>query len=69
MKRKDRQIIFETDPGELVKQANELEKTLATGEINRYTNQSKNIRERKNLRQKLAVIRTVIRQKELAHGS
>ena len=69
MKKKDRQIIFQTDASELVKQAGELEKALATGEVNRYTNQSKNVRERKNLRRKLAVIRTVIRQKELAHGN
>jgi ribosomal protein L29 len=69
MKKKDRQIIFQTDVIELKKQARELEKALAAGEVNRYTNQSKNVRERKNLRRKLAVIRTVIRQKELAHGN
>jgi ribosomal protein L29 len=68
MKKKDKQTIFQTDAADLAKQVHELNLKLASLSINRYTNQSKNIRERKNLRGQVAVIKTVIRIKELENG-
>lgn len=68
MKRKEINIISETDFAELKKQGIELKKKLAQLAVSRYTNQSKNIRERKELRRKIAIILTVQKQKENAHG-
>lgn len=53
---------------ELVKRIEELETKLASGQVNRYTKQSKNTREAKHMRVTLAVYRTIARQKEIAHG-
>ena len=40
---------------------------LAIGAMNRYTKQSKNVREGRALREKIARVATFIRQKELIH--
>jgi ribosomal protein L29 len=69
MKKKEKQIILESDTKDLSKQASELKKKLASLSVNRYTNQSKNVRERKNIRLQLAVMKTVLRKKELEHGN
>jgi ribosomal protein L29 len=69
MKKKDRQAITQSEPTEIVKQVSELTKKLATLTINRYTIQSKNVRERKNIRLQVALLKTVLRQKELLHGN
>jgi ribosomal protein L29 len=68
MKKKDKTNITDTDLITLKKQALELANNLAARRVNRYTKQSKNTREDKILRQKLAIILTVIRNKELANG-
>jgi ribosomal protein L29 len=68
MKMKDKTTIVETDVQTLKKQAMELADNLAARRVNRYTKQSKNTREDKMSRQKLAVILTAIRNKELVHG-
>jgi len=40
---------------------------LAIGVMNRYTKQSKNVREGRALREKIAVVSTLLRQKEIVH--
>lgn len=35
--------------------------------MNRYTKQSKNVREGKSLREKIAIVSTFLRQKEIVH--
>ena len=40
---------------------------LAILTMNRYTKQSKNVREGKALRQKIALVSTILKQKEMSH--
>ncbi len=40
---------------------------LSIGAMNRYTKQSKNVREGRALREKIARVATLMRQKELIH--
>jgi ribosomal protein L29 len=68
MKKKDRNAIKETDAAELKKQAAELRRKLQELALGRHTKPSKNVKERKNLRYKLALVMTELRQKELEHG-
>lgn len=65
MKKKEKTTLGEASVDQLKKRAVELEKDLETLAINRYTKQSKNVRESKILRYKLAVVKTIIRQKEM----
>jgi ribosomal protein L29 len=67
MKKKDKQLLFDTDTSALEKQSWDIKQKLATASINLYTKPLKNTREMKNLRQKLAVIQTIIRSKEISH--
>lgn len=53
--------------GELGKQVLDVREKLAAHKFDRYTKQSKNLREAWGLRQKLAVMLTVLKEKELTH--
>lgn len=68
MKAKDKKQLGSMDEAELTKTLVETEKKLAGVVGSRYSKQSVNVREVKNLRYKIAVLRTFIRQKELQHG-
>lgn len=68
MKKKDRSSIATKSENELVKLAGDL-----SGEINkqgqsRFTEQQKNTRLGRELRKKLAVVKTLLRQKQLGGG-
>jgi ribosomal protein L29 len=52
---------------ELVKVLVDAKTALAILTMNRYTKQSKNVREGKALRQKIALVSTFLRQKEIVH--
>lgn len=53
---------------ELKKEAATIKKTIYTTMVSRQTKSEKNVREIKKMRNKRAVLLTVIRQKELNHG-
>ena len=52
---------------ELSKVIQETERTLAEYLINRYSKQSKNVHEGTAMRRKIAVIKTLLNQKEMKH--
>jgi ribosomal protein L29 len=68
MKHKDKISIMDAAAEELTKQAGDIRAKLSGLKIDRFTKPPKNSREVKNLRQKLAVVLTALRQKELQHG-
>lgn len=68
MKRKDKTVIFENTADELAKQADEIRVKITQLKVDRFTKPAKNSREIKNLRYKLAIILTAVRQKEMFHG-
>ncbi len=59
--------IRKKDAKERISDASTMKKKLAVLSMDRYTKQSKNLRERKNMRKNLARILTVIREEELTH--
>ena len=65
MKKNDKTTIFGLENQELLKQAGEIRTKLLTLKLERFTKPAKNSREMKNLRLKLALIMTALRQKEL----
>jgi len=65
MKKINKKIVEDGGISELKKNAEEISDQLAALRLNKYTKPSKNLREYKNLRQKLAIIKTHIREKEL----
>lgn len=65
MKKKEKTALHEASIDQLKKRSHELEKDLAILMVNRYTKQSKNVRESRILRYKLAMVKTIIRQKEM----
>lgn len=67
MKANKRKELKNSDLASLVKKASEIAGELAKLDVGRYTNPSKNLRARKMMRKELAVIRTIIREKELRH--
>ena len=67
MKRKDLNTLRDMKPTELVKAISETKHKLAEILVNRYSKQSKNSREGRLLARKIAIIETLIRQKELTH--
>jgi ribosomal protein L29 len=67
MKRKDLHTLREMKPTELVKAIAETKTKLAQIMINRYSKQSKNVREIRELRRKIAVGATILHEKELVH--
>lgn len=68
MKRKEQSTMITTDAGELRKEIRTLRTRIASLAVGRTTKPSKNVREMKNIRNRLATILTIVRQKELAHG-
>lgn len=68
MKSKEKQTLISGNEEEMAKQIADLEQKLVTLSVNGYTKQSKNTRERKMLRYKIAYIKTAKRMKELSHG-
>lgn len=65
MKIKEKTSLHQATETQLKKQILDLEKSLAGIMANRYTKQSKNVREARQLRHKLAVMKTILHQKEL----
>ena len=67
MKKKEKTNLHSNSPAELVKAINDAESTLAQLKVTRYSKQSKNVKEARTLRNKIAVVKTILRQKELQH--
>lgn len=65
MKKKEKQSLQAMSPEALTKDLRQVTDKLAATLLSRYTKQSKNIREVRTMRRKIAVIKTVLRQKEL----
>ena len=65
MKAKEKTSIRNMSKGELAKYIKESEKKLAQYKINRYSKQSKNVREGLGLKRSLAVAKTIAHEKEL----
>jgi len=69
MKKREKQQIRSVSTAELIKQLGGLEVLLADRLVNRYTKPAKNLHEGKFLRQKIAVLKTWLREKEIVHES
>jgi ribosomal protein L29 len=67
MKLKERTAIANMKVVELVKLIAEEKHKLADYRVNRYSKQSKNVRETTAIRRKVAIAQTVLRSKELLH--
>jgi ribosomal protein L29 len=67
MKTKDKTTMHNSSVAELTKVVKDSEAKLAEWGVNRYSKQSKNVREARALRNKIAVAKTVLRYKELQH--
>ena len=67
MKTKEKTALKAMEKKELVKVLLDAKTALAILTMNRYTKQSKNVREGLALRGKIAFVSTLLRQKELAH--
>ncbi len=67
MKKKEKTSLQSMSGAELGKVLVDAKTALAIGAMNRYTKQSKNVREGRALREKIARVATFIRQKELIH--
>lgn len=68
MRKKDKMSLKELDLDMLTKEISQVREKLAGMTISRYTKPSKNVRESKNLRQRLAIVLTLKKEKELIHG-
>ncbi|OGG24289.1 50S ribosomal protein L29 [Candidatus Gottesmanbacteria bacterium RIFCSPLOWO2_01_FULL_43_11b] len=67
MKKKEKSELRGATLEELIKQISGVEKTAAEKMRDRATKSVKNVREIKMLRKKIAVLKTVVRQKEFTH--
>jgi len=67
MKKKEKTSLHSASPAELSKIIRETEAKLAELTVTRYSKQSKNTREARTLRNRIAITRTVLRYKELQH--
>jgi len=67
MKQKDLKTLREMKPPELAKAIAETKMKLAQIQVNRYSKQSKNVRETRGLRNKIAVALTILHEKEFVH--
>jgi hypothetical protein len=67
MKKKDVTALLTTEVDELRKEVSAMKRTITTTLTTRRTKPAKNIREVKKMRNKLAIMLTAIRQKELLH--
>ncbi len=68
MKQKEKQTIQAMAVSEIRKQVAEARGALANYTVNRYSKQSKNTRERRGLRKRIAVLLTMVHEKETQHG-
>lgn len=68
MKKKETTTVMSGDLEELRKEVMTIKRTIATTLVTRRTKPAKNVREVKKMRNRLAVLLTAIRQKELQHG-
>lgn len=66
MKRKDKENLRSNSIEELKKKVEDATRELVRIAQERYTKQSKNVREKKMVRLKIAQIKTLIREKELS---
>lgn len=67
MKKKEKTQIQAANSGDLQKQVALLEKTITEKMRDKATKQVKNVHEIKELRKKVAIVKTCIRQKELVN--
>lgn len=67
MKKKEKQTLTAMTREELVKILADAQGALDIYTIGRYSKQSKNTREGRALKRKIAIVRTLMRQKELVH--
>jgi ribosomal protein L29 len=67
MKTKEKTSTRNMTVGELAKFIAEGEKKLAQYKINRYSKQSKNVREGRSIKRSLAVAKTIMHEKEITH--
>ena len=67
MKTKARTSLQAMTEKELNKVLVDAKTALAIGVTNRHTKQSKNVREGRALREKITIVSTLIRQKEMTH--
>lgn len=65
MKTKEKKSLVHQSKEELVKETAQLKGKLTTIRLDRFTKQMKNTREAREIRKKIAVMETFIRQKEL----
>lgn len=65
MKYKEKQNMRKTDIRDLLKEVERLEETLKKIRLDRYVKQMKNSREGKNIRKRIAVLLTYIKEKQL----
>jgi hypothetical protein len=68
MKRKEIQTMLAQDTIALQKEVRQIREKINSIKINRFTKPVKNVKEVKHLRNKLALILTSMRQKELNNG-
>ena len=67
MKLKEKTVIANMKESELITLIRELKHQLADYRVNRYSRQSKNVREATAMRRKVAIAQTALRSKELLH--
>lgn len=67
MKKKEKEQMRAASITDLQKQVAALEKTITDKMRDRVTKQVKNVHEIKELRKKVAIVKTIIRQKELVN--
>lgn len=67
MKKKEQTSLQSMTAVELGKVLVDAKTALAILTMNRYTKQSKNVREGRALREKIAIVSTLLRQKEISH--
>jgi len=67
MKKKEQTSLKSMTDSELVKVREDAKTALTILTMNRFTKQSKNVREGRALREKIAIVSTLLRQKEITH--
>jgi ribosomal protein L29 len=68
MKKKEITTLVTTDVEDLRKEVSAMKRTIATTLVSRLSKPAKNVREIKKMRNRVAIMLTAIRQKELQHG-
>lgn len=67
MKRKEKTVIQNMKASEIGKTISDTQSKLAQWRINRYSKQSKNVREGRSMRLKIAIAKTIFHSRELIH--